>query len=79
MATSASFAPAPYRFTRNEYYRMAEAGLVQNKRVELLDGEIITMSPQLTPHAFTITRLIYELIAKLGSVALVRVQAPVVL
>jgi Uma2 family endonuclease len=58
---------------------MAGAGLFRHKRVELLDGEIIAMSPQLTPHAFTITRLMYELIARLGNTALIRIQAPVVL
>ncbi len=79
MATSTATAPAPYRFTRDEYYRMAEAGLFEKKRVELLDGEIITMSPQLTPHAFAVNRLMYEIIAKLGQTALVRVQAPIVL
>lgn len=79
MAVSAHLAPAPYRFTRAEYYRVAEAGLFQNKRVELLDGEIITMSPKLTPHAFTVNQLKYTLIAALGSTALVRVQDPIVL
>ena len=38
-------APTPYRFTREEYYRMWESGLFSDKRVELLDGEIITMPP----------------------------------
>ena len=46
---------------------------------ELLDGEIITMSPKLTPHAFTVNQLMYTLIAALGSTAIVRVQDPVVL
>ena len=79
MASRSFAAPAAYRFTRDEYYRMAEAGLFQDKRVELLDGEIITMSPQLTPHAFSVHQLIYALIPKLGSSAFVRVQAPIVL
>lgn len=79
MASRSSVAPAVRRFTRDEYYRMAEAGLFRDERVELLDGEIITMSPQLTPHAFTVNRLMYALITKLGSTALVRVQAPMVL
>jgi Uma2 family endonuclease len=38
--------PEPRRFTREEYYRMYDAGLFRDERVELLDGEIIAMSPQ---------------------------------
>jgi len=35
-----------HRFTAGEYYRMAETGLLApNARVELLDGQIIDMSP----------------------------------
>jgi Uma2 family endonuclease len=79
MASHSAVVPAVHRFTRDEYYRMAEAGLFRDERVELLDGEIITMSPKLTPHASTVNILMYELIARLGTVALVRVQAPIVL
>jgi Uma2 family endonuclease len=79
MALRSSAAPTVHRFTRDEYYRMAEAGLFRDERVELLDGEIITMSPKLTPHAFAVNQLMYELIAKLGSTAVVRVQDPIVL
>ena len=47
MAPRSSVAPTVRRFTQDEYYRMAEAGLFCDERVELLDGEIITMSPKL--------------------------------
>ena len=30
--------PTPHRFTREEYYRMGEAGLFAEERVELLGG-----------------------------------------
>ncbi|HEV8715580.1 MAG TPA: Uma2 family endonuclease [Candidatus Binatia bacterium] len=79
MVSRSSVAPAVHRFTRDEYYRMAEAGLFRDERVELLDGEIITMSPQLTPHASTVNLLMSELITRLGAVALVRGQSPIVL
>jgi Uma2 family endonuclease len=79
MASHSSATPSVHRFTRDEYYRMAEAGLFQDERVELLDGEIITMSPKLTPHAFAVNQLMYELVTKLGSTAIVRVQDPIVL
>ena len=39
-------APAKHRFSVKEYYRMAETGILpENARVELLNGEIIDMSP----------------------------------
>src|SRR6185436_2701680 len=39
-------APTKHRFNVEEYYRMAETGVLKpDARVELLDGEIIDMSP----------------------------------
>jgi Uma2 family endonuclease len=58
---------------------MGEAGLFIDERVELLDGEIITMAPQNPPHAGTTNRIASVLIRLLGTVFSVRVQAPVVL
>jgi Uma2 family endonuclease len=35
-----------YRFTVDEYYRMAEVGIFdEDSRVELIEGEIIQMPP----------------------------------
>jgi Uma2 family endonuclease len=72
-------APAPYRFTREEYYRMWESGFFSDKRVELLDGEIITMPPQNPPHAGTTSDLATVVILSLGPHFPVRTQAPIVL
>jgi Uma2 family endonuclease len=72
-------APTPYRFTREEYYRMWESGWFSDKRVELLDGEIITMPPQNPPHAGKTSRLATVLIRSLGGNCTVRIQAPIVL
>lgn len=79
MAPRFSAAPAVHRFTRDEYYRMAEAGLFRDERVELLDGEIITMSPQNTPHASTVYRLDSRLQQQIGNTACIRCQLPIVL
>jgi Uma2 family endonuclease len=39
-------APAKHRISVKEYYRMAETGVLEpDARVELLDGEIVDMSP----------------------------------
>lgn len=44
--------PPPHRFTIDDYYKMAEAGiLAEDDRVELLDGEIVDMPPISSEHA----------------------------
>jgi Uma2 family endonuclease len=72
-------APAPYRFTREEYHRMGEAGLFEGKRVELLDGEIITMSPQSSAHAATVAHALHALREALPRELVIRGQHPIVL
>lgn len=49
--------PKIVRWTRDEYYLMAELGFFENKRVELIKGEIIEMSPMKSAHA-TAVRLV---------------------
>ncbi|NJO75612.1 MAG: Uma2 family endonuclease [Leptolyngbyaceae cyanobacterium RM1_406_9] len=39
------------KWTLDDYHRMIEAGILCDRRVELLDGEIVEMSPEGTPHA----------------------------
>jgi Uma2 family endonuclease len=44
--------PSPYRFTVKEYHRLGEVGFFEeSERVELLNGEIIIMSPIGSRHA----------------------------
>jgi len=66
------------RFTVDEYHRMAEVGILgEDDRVELLDGEIVEMSPIGSRHAAAVTRL-QRLLGRLaGDRAIVRVQQPV--
>src|SRR5947208_17119747 len=53
------FAPTKHRFTVKEYYRMAETGVLKpDARVELLNGEIIDMSPIGPFHGGVVKRLI---------------------
>lgn len=55
--------PKPFRWTVREYYQMAELGFFNGKRVELIRGEIVEMSPMKSPHATSI-RLLERLLAK---------------
>jgi Uma2 family endonuclease len=40
------------KWTIDEYHRMIAGGILSNRRVELLRGEIIEMSPEGEPHAY---------------------------
>jgi len=44
--------PARRRWTRAEYHFLGEQGLFQDQRVELIDGEIILLSPRSPQHAY---------------------------
>ena len=68
------------RFTIDEYHRMGDAGvLTEDDRVELLDGEIVRMSPIGTPHASTVARLTALFVRRFGRHATIWVQNPIVL
>lgn len=47
-------------WTRDEYYKIAELGFFDGKRVELIEGEIIEMSPMKSLHA-TVIRLVLNI------------------
>lgn len=47
----ANVGPQPWRVTRDEYYRLGEQGYFDGKRVELIRGEVIEMSPINIDHA----------------------------
>ena len=58
---------------------MGEAGLFANERVELLDGTIITMGRQNSPHAGTVDQLHRLLIRVVDDALRVRAQLPIIL
>ena len=65
------------RFTLDEYHRMGETGILGLRdRVELIEGEIIEMSPIGSRHAATVTRIQHLFSRRLGERALVWVQNP---
>jgi Uma2 family endonuclease len=59
------------RFTADEFWRMAEAGLFRERpRVELIDGVVIEMTPIGPRHAFCVGFLIDWLVPRLAGRAL---------
>ena len=64
-------------FTVDEYYRMAEAGIFdEDSRVELIEGEIIEMSPLGNRHVACVNRANTLLASALAGRAIVSVQNP---
>jgi Uma2 family endonuclease len=42
---------ATIKWTTEDYHRMIDAGVLEGRQVELLNGEIVDMPPEGTPHA----------------------------
>ena len=69
-----------HRLTVRDYHRLAEAGILgEDDRVELLEGQLVDISPIGPRHALTIDVLNRLLPAALGEQAWLRVQNPIVL
>lgn len=67
----------PHLFNVRDYYRMAEAGILRPEdRVELLEGEIVEMSPIGSPHGGTVNELSRLLVVLAGEDAVVAIQNP---
>ena len=69
-------APGPRRWTRDEYYRLAQLGLFADQRVMLLDGEIFQMAAHGHLHVVTVIRVSDLLNRVFGTGFWVRSQAP---
>lgn len=61
------WAGAPVRFSSDDYFRLGEIGVLRpNERVELIDGEVIEMSPEGTRHFACVSRLMRVLTMHAG-------------
>jgi Uma2 family endonuclease len=66
------------RFTADDYQRMGQVGILRKKdRVELIDGEIVTMTPIGPRHCANVDRATRAFVTKAGDSAIVRVQGSV--
>ena len=67
-----------YRFTVDAFARMGEAGIfTADDRVELIDGEVLEMTPIGPPHAWCVDRLAELILSRLAGKVHVRIQNPV--
>lgn len=65
-------------FTVADYHRMAEAGILrEDDRVELIEGEIVEMTPIGSRHAGCVNRLTQILSGRIEGRAVVSVQNPI--
>lgn len=65
-------------WTADEYHQMAKAGILsEDDRVELIDGEIVEMSPIGSRHAGCVNRIVAFLQQKIGQSTIISVQNPI--
>jgi Uma2 family endonuclease len=68
-------APKSGRYSVEHYFELSRKGVIAaHDRCELLDGLIVAMAPQTSPHLLAVHRVGTVLSEKLGSDVLVRVQ-----
>lgn len=78
MATIPRTAPRRHRLTVSDFHRMGEAGIfATGDRVELIDGEVIDMSPIGALHAAIVALLTAFLCRSVGSGVIVWCQNPI--
>jgi Uma2 family endonuclease len=67
-----------YRFTVDQYQRLAAQGFIaQDARVELIDGEIVEMSPIGSRHNAAVDRIGEDFVRRLAGLAMTRVQGSI--
>jgi len=72
--------PVPHHWTREQYEQMIEAGILdEDDHVELIEGEIVTMSPRKGPHSTAVMLLLDALRAAYPKGFIVRPQLPLAL
>lgn len=67
------------KWTIDEYHRMIAAGIICDRKMELLKGEIVEMSPEGEPHAYCSDEAGDYLSKLLGKLAKIRHAKPITL
>lgn len=65
------------KWTLEQYHQMIEAGVLDDRAVELINGEIVEMPPEGEPHAYSNTETRDYLIRLLGDIAQIRDSKPI--
>ncbi|ELR96852.1 Uma2 family endonuclease [Gloeocapsa sp. PCC 73106] len=68
-----------YKWSVEDYHRLIETGILGTKRVELLEGEIIEVSPEQPIHSYTNDMVAEYLRHKLSGLAKIREAHPITL
>jgi Uma2 family endonuclease len=68
--------PVTFRWTRDDYYNAAAAGLFNGRHVQLLEGEVVEMAPQGQPHVIAVSYALDALRPAFPYGYWVRAQAP---
>jgi Uma2 family endonuclease len=58
--------PVPHHWTIEEYHQAIDAGVFGDRRVALLDGEIVEMPPPSAPHVGAVAYLAEVFLSRLG-------------
>jgi len=70
----------PHRFTIEDYHAMGDAGILpRDRRVELMDGQVVEMSPIGRRHLAAVDRLNRMFVLACGTAAIVRTQGSILL
>lgn len=77
MLSTEAIAPVePFRLERSVYHRLADLGTFVGRRVQLIRGTVIDMSPMGTSHAAALMELTMALAARCSPGVKLRVQLP---
>ena len=75
-ASTPAGGPTPWKWTREQYYKLGELGFFTGRRVQLIRGEIIEMSPLGWPHVLGKAKVANVLRRIFAGVGWVNEQAP---
>lgn len=70
---------ATYKWSIDKWHELVNSGLLEGQRVELLEGDIVEMSPEGVEHSFTNENVVIYLRNKLSRLAHVRESHPITL